>query len=61
MAKEQIRIQQVRSLIGRSKYQKRTLQALGLGRIGQYVDHKPTPAIRGMIAKIAHLVDVKEK
>ena len=61
MAKEKIHVQQRRSQIGRPKRQKRTLKALGLGRIGQQVQHKPTPAIMGMIAKVAHLVDVKEE
>ena len=61
MDKEKVRIRQTRSLIGRPKGQKRTIKALGLGRIGQYVDHKLTPPVRGMIAKIAHLVDVKEE
>ncbi len=55
---KQIRVRQHRSSIGRRKDQKRTLQALGLRRIGQSVVHNYTPAISGMVNKIAHLVTV---
>ena len=38
----------------------RTLQALGLKRTGQRVSHEDTPALRGMLRKVAHLVEVGE-
>jgi len=55
-----IKIQQVRSRIGRPKKQKRTLDALGLRRINAIVEHESTPQILGMINKISHLVKVVE-
>ena len=51
-----ISIKQVRSRIGRPKKQKRTLDALGLYKINQTVEHEVTPQILGMINKIKHLV-----
>lgn len=59
MAKR-IRITQVRSALGRQKIQQRTLDALGIKRHQQSVVHYDTPAIRGMIAKLAHLLEVTE-
>lgn len=59
MAK-QIRITQVRSALGRQKIQQRTLDALGIKRHQQSVVHDDTPAIRGMIAKLGHLLEVTE-
>lgn len=59
MAK-QIRITQVRSALGRQKIQQRTLDALGIKRHQQSVVHDDTPAIRGMIAKLDHLLEVTE-
>ena len=51
----------VKSGIGSSGDQRRTLKALGLRRLHQTVDHNDSPSIRGMIAKIKHLLDVEEK
>jgi len=51
-----IKIKQVRSKIKRPSDQKRTLEALGLRRIGQVVEHKVTPSIEGMIKKVEHLI-----
>ena len=51
-----IKIKQVKSSIGRPKNQKRTLDALGLSRINQTVEHEATPQILGMINTIKHLV-----
>ena len=56
----QLEIQQRRSAIKRQKSQKLTLEALGIKRLQQKVLHEDTPAIRGMIRKIAHLVEVRE-
>jgi len=54
-----VKITQVRSAIDRPVRQKRTLQALGLRRINQTVEHEATDAINGMIAKVSHLVRVE--
>jgi large subunit ribosomal protein L30 len=59
MAK-QLKITQVRSIIDYPKRQRRTLEALGLRRIGHSVVHNETPQIRGMIEKVRHLVRVEE-
>ncbi len=50
----------VKSVIGYSKRQKSTIQALGLRKLGQTVEHRDTDVIRGMINKISHLVQVDE-
>lgn len=55
-----IRVKQVRSSIGRTKDQKRTLEALGLRKISSTREHEKTPQILGMIAKVSHLVEVVE-
>ena len=61
MAKaKEIRITQVRSVIGRTQRQRDTVRALGLRRIHQSIVHKETPQIMGMIAKVSHLVKVEE-
>lgn len=60
MAKRKVRITLVRSPIGYSKRQKRTVRALGLRRIHQTVEQVDTPVLRGMIAKVSHLVTVEE-
>ncbi len=49
-----------KSMIGRREHQRRVLAGLGLRRIDQSVVRPDTPAIRGMIAKVAHLVDVQQ-
>ncbi|MGB9697431.1 MAG: 50S ribosomal protein L30 [Ignavibacteria bacterium] len=51
-----IKITQVRSIIDRSVDQKKTIKALGLGKINKTVIKKDTPQIRGMIEKVKHLV-----
>lgn len=55
-----ILIKQVRSSIKKPKNQKRTLEALGLHKINQEVEHEATPNILGMVEKVNHLVSVKE-
>ena len=55
-----IKVTQVKSQIGRLKNQKRTLEALGLRRLNQTVEHEATPSIVGMVNKVSHLVSVKE-
>lgn len=56
-----LRITLVKSPIGYSKRQKRTVRALGLRRLRQTVEHNDNPAVRGMITKIQHLVRVEEQ
>jgi len=55
-----IKIKQVRSSIKRTQNQKRTLEALGLRRIGHVVEHDDSPVILGMINKVKHLVSTEE-
>lgn len=50
-----------RSLIGRPKDQRTTVNTLGLRKMHQTVEHEDNPAIRGMVNKVSHLVEVKEK
>lgn len=57
---KKISITQVRSRIGRPGKHRKTLDALGLKRHQQTVIHNDTPAIRGMVAQIPHLVRVED-
>jgi large subunit ribosomal protein L30 len=60
VAKKKLKITLVRSPIGYPKRQKGTIRALGLKKINHTVEHDDTPVIRGMIAKVNHLVVVDE-
>jgi large subunit ribosomal protein L30 len=55
-----IRVTLVRSPIGYTKDQKATVKALGLRRMHQTVEQRDNPAVRGMIQKIIHLVQIEE-
>jgi large subunit ribosomal protein L30 len=55
-----LRIKYVRSAIGRPQDQKDTIRALGLRKLQHTVEHDDNPAIRGMIRKVSHLVQVEE-
>jgi large subunit ribosomal protein L30 len=55
-----LRVPQIRSAIGSKPKQRGTLRALGLRRIHQTVEHADRPEIRGMIARVPHLVRVEE-
>jgi len=55
-----VRVEQVRSTIKRPENQKRTIKALGLGKINRSVEVELTPQIAGMIKKVSHLVAVTE-
>ena len=55
-----LRITLVRSPIGYAERQKKTVRALGLRRMNQTVEHADTAQIRGMVAKIPHLLRVEE-
>jgi large subunit ribosomal protein L30 len=55
-----IRITQIRSEIGMTERQKRTLEALGLKRIRHTIEKDATPQVLGMCKKVEHLVKVEE-
>jgi large subunit ribosomal protein L30 len=55
-----VKITQIKSTIDRPETQKRTIVALGLGKIGKKVEVEKTPQIAGMINKVSHLVTVTE-
>ncbi len=55
-----LRVTLVRSPIGFTKDQKATVKALGLRRMHQTVEHQDTPALRGMLTKVIHLLKVEE-
>jgi large subunit ribosomal protein L30 len=55
-----IRVTQVKSRIGQTVRQKKTLDALGLTRMHKTVEHEATPQIKGMVTKVLHLVTVEE-
>ena len=57
---KKIKVTQVKSKIGRLKNQKRTLEALGLHRINQTVEHDASPSILGMVNTVQHLISVEE-
>lgn len=54
-----ITVTKVRSEINRTQNQKRTLEALGLRKMGHTVEHDDTPSILGMINNVQHLVSVE--
>lgn len=55
-----LKITQVRSAIDRQKKQKRTIEALGLGKLHRTVIHEDTPQIRGMVNAVRHLVECEK-
>jgi len=55
-----LKITQIKSTIDRIENQKRTIEALGLGKLHKTVEKNDTPQIRGMIEKVKHLVKVEE-
>jgi large subunit ribosomal protein L30 len=55
-----LRVTLVKSPIGFTKDQKATVRALGLRRMNHMVEHKDSPAIRGMLNKIIHLIKIEE-
>jgi large subunit ribosomal protein L30 len=56
-----ITVTQVRSAIGSKPKQRGTLRALGLGRIGKTNTLPDRPEIRGMLARVPHLISVEEQ
>lgn len=57
---KKLRITYVHSAIGNSERHKATIRALGLRRLHQSVVHDDTPAVRGMLSKVNHLVQIEE-
>ncbi len=55
-----LRVTLVKSPIGFPEPQKRTVKALGLRRMNQTVEHADTPALRGMLNAVIHLVKIEE-
>jgi large subunit ribosomal protein L30 len=51
-------VKQVKSTIARPESQVKIVKALGLGRIGKTKELEDTPSVRGMVAKVSHLVEV---
>ena len=63
MAKQKnikVSITQIKSTISQSSRQKKTILALGLGKINKVVEKELTPQIKGMVNKVNHLIKVKE-
>lgn len=56
-----LKVTLTRSTIGRPEKQRKVVQALGLKKMHQTVEHKDNAAVRGMINKVSHLVTVEEK
>ncbi len=61
MADKTITVRQTASPIRRPKDQAATLKGLGLGRIGRERVLEDTPSVRGMVAKVAHMVEIVEE
>ena len=64
MAKQKLKkviITQVKSTISQTQRQKRTISALGLGKINKSIEKELSPQVEGMISKVNHLIKVKEK
>jgi len=60
MGSKTIKIQYFRSIIGRPEPQKRIVRSLGLRRLNQVVEREDTPAVRGVVAKVPHLLQIVE-
>lgn len=54
-----LRVRQIKSGTGYTVRTKRTLKALGLGKIGAVIEHQENPALLGMLDKVSHLVEVE--
>jgi len=61
VAEKKLRLKLTRSIIGLSPKQEATVRALGLRRINQMVLQSDTPTIRGMIAKVPHVLQVSHE
>ncbi|SDM44970.1 50S ribosomal protein L30 [Maricaulis salignorans] len=61
MAKKTLKVRQIRSPIRRPADQRATLVGLGLNKIGRERVLEDTPSVRGMIAKVSHMVEIVEE
>jgi large subunit ribosomal protein L30 len=61
MTKKTVTVEQTGSAIGRPERQRATLRGLGLTRIGRRRTLEDTPAVRGLIAKVAHLIKIVDE
>ncbi len=61
MTKKTVTVEQTGSAIGRPERQRQTLLGLGLTRIGRRRTLEDTPAVRGLIAKVAHLIKIVDE
>jgi large subunit ribosomal protein L30 len=55
-----IKVKLIRSKIGKTEKQIKTVEALGLRKIGQVVEHEDNPQIRGMVNRVNHMVEIVE-
>ena len=60
MSKNKLKIKQIKSVIGYRVQSRNTLEALGIKKMNQSVIHDDSPAIRGMVKSIQHLVSMEE-
>ncbi len=60
MAEKTLKVTLRRSLIGEKPKTRATIESLGLRKMNQTREHKATPGLRGMLAKVRHLVEVEE-
>jgi large subunit ribosomal protein L30 len=58
---KKVRVTLVHSTIGYPERTKKTVYALGLHRLHQVVEHVDSPVLRGMLAKVSHLVEIEEQ
>jgi len=61
MAEKDLNVTLIKSTIGEKPKTRATVRSLGLRRMQQTVEHRDTPDVRGMLARVAHLVRVEEK
>ena len=57
-ARKTVRLKQVRTSIGRPRETRETLKALGLGKLYQFIEIPDTKEVRGLIAKVPHMVSI---
>ena len=60
MAEKNLTVTLIKSTIGHKPKTRATVRSLGLRRLQQTVEHRDTPDVRGMLARVAHLVQVEE-
>lgn len=61
MSKKMIKVRRVHSSIGRNRNQEKVVRGLGLAKLGSERLLEDTPAIRGMVAKVPHMVTIVEE